>query len=1696
MDKGLIRGGELTSHDSGNDILYTVKETGQQVLIEGDEYHLCKAALMNNEIHEYKNKTNKEILEDIYTRSSCMVKEGEANVGDFIICKLAVRDKKKRNLTGTIAEIISIMQKEHGCRVVDGAEYEKMKKGGYVRLSKTPAPKKERIYGSKTNPERTSQSGKSAKSIKFSESTLNTIKNKVEEHNKKHPEKKITVDIAKAVVRRGMGAYSSTHRPTIKGGKPNSRVAWGIARLNAFIYKVVNGKSKSGRYSEDNDLLDELGIKHQKFADGGSFQPPYPINASGGYDYKGEAKETAKKVDLLTLPKNVNGTHCGNCFFFEQGICVHKGIMLPVTDRMCCSVWDNSNSERSYEKNLQKDKGEIKKDIQTFPKNKDGGYTYSGEALKIAEKFDLITLPKNIEGTNCANCSWYTPYKDGGFCFRSNILLPVTAKMSCAYWNSLSVKRDWGFFEQGGEINKNLSPMEIINAISNGKEAVIQDYYGIDIFEKGGEIKAKNIITEKIGLNEENASFLIEQSPKFAIWMADNILKDVMKKIESEYKTDELLGKQIPKLTQPFLKEKALEEINRFNFINRNYRTQIRLILDWLQHPITPTQNLRELSIDSAFEKAQIFHEELKVIGGDIDFKEAEGNIVLKNYPKNSEGLSYYWVLIPKNFCELESSRMGHCGRTGYGNILISLRSVKPYGSGHTISDSHVTIAYGNSDGYFYQVKGKKNQKPSEKYYEYIYDLIVSMLSKDLGLESLDFLSQEINKLNVAIENIESEFNKKNNEINERGFQIATIDVIAFTDAKKILTDKKEILENKLSKIEQLVEVGFGGFGSEYSTSQDYGWADMTFEQFSYLIKLKPELANEINVNDLSKEQVKVIYELSPDTFKGLVGEIVLYENDLGEAPKTTFILKMDCNSVGSLLKENEDIAEKIVCGEFYEIYDSYFRSEQEIIDYILDDINDKNEKLIIERISKITGLSIEQVAETGIQYYLSEEYLQEDDSIEYDFSGIFNAINRAYISAEESDFYDYMYKELKDSLSEYGNVIKMNDDGIEIEVDLNNYLSYKEIKEIAENLETDDLEYIFNEELNRSIELSNFRFDYSPSADYKIFNEILAEEDLEYKKGGAIKSKKQKISTSSFKMPSRKIYEYAEKIRKNYPEIWDMGGNVFGNEAYKNLEKVIKRGYWKPEEEWMYKKWQAFMARHEGDFRIAGVIANLKWLNWVGKGEAYSKSVIEDEIKEIESKKMAYGGSVSNEVSNFERGLRMLVANTIFNGEFHRRFKHQGKTYRIDFLIVTENNTATSASMLIFDESGQEDIVVLDMPFNFETFDFDYEPYYNMFGKPMKYDKGGNIGSLFGDSAYPSFIIPSSYFIPQSVKDELANKKTPKSKYNFPFTYSLEAAEDVFKKIKGKDDLRPQMDALYLMGDYVAATDAHKLVFVGMDKKQYGSHWFGYPNADKDNAWVKNVDSESHPFYQIMPISIEKGGYSYQGLVSLAKLNQYLTFILNNEFLINRATYLLKMKYKNSDKELQWIGVNAKFLKEICDLYFKFGIIDAHFYINTPSRAIFISHKKLDEEQILVKQFKNNIFSLLMPIMIQEGNYFSETLKGNLATEDIDYGTGCGIYYDLSQNATFDILGKPDNLLSLKTILDESEFQFNSTLFNKIYNAKKKQYGKTLIEIVYQQFLKDFTEEKGLKDKKYSEMSLKELKLAVALGWSNGFLL
>ena len=133
-----------------------------------------------------------------------------------------------------------------------------------------------------------------------------------------------------------------------------------------------------------------------------------------------------------------------------------------------------------------------------------------------------------------------------------------------------------------------------------------------------------------------------------------------------------------------------------------------------------------------------------------------------------------------------------------------------------------------------------------------------------------------------------------------------------------------------------------------------------------------------------------------------------------------------------------------------------------------------------------------------------------------------------------------------------------------------------------------------------------------------------------EYKNGGRT------IDFNPNHIPNKWVYDYAKNIKEKYPKVWDLGGNEFGNEAFKNLERVINRGSWTENEEWMYVKWQSFNARHKGDFLIAGVIANLKWLNKVSKGWDYMKSII---AKEIEKQYPKKGWKHKNTDTKFNTG-------------------------------------------------------------------------------------------------------------------------------------------------------------------------------------------------------------------------------------------------------------------------------------------------------------------------------------------------------------------------------------------------------------------------------------------------------------------------
>jgi hypothetical protein len=221
------------------------------------------------------------------------------------------------------------------------------------------------------------------------------------------------------------------------------------------------------------------------------------------------------------------------------------------------------------------------------------------------------------------------------------------------------------------------------------------------IFENNLLLEAdyKKKILDNFKLPEAMAEYLADRLGKLSIWFINALIKQ-----DFDNKEDAI----------NFLNDKPF-------YVRANYGNGITKIIDWIRHPLVAgTVDLNNLTLQQAFENSEKFHDELKTLGGSIDYKEENKKLV--QYDNE-----FYWAELPGNYSEEECNRMGHCGRTSKGDMLFSLRSNIPYGKGHILNDSHLTVAYNTEDGMIYQSKGKKNSKPSEKYFPYFFDLIMRL---------------------------------------------------------------------------------------------------------------------------------------------------------------------------------------------------------------------------------------------------------------------------------------------------------------------------------------------------------------------------------------------------------------------------------------------------------------------------------------------------------------------------------------------------------------------------------------------------------------------------------------------------------------------------------------------------------------------------------------------------------------------------------------------------------------------------------------------------------------------------------------------------------------------------------------------------------------------------------------------------------
>jgi len=119
----------------------------------------------------------------------------------------------------------------------------------------------------------------------------------------------------------------------------------------------------------------------------------------------------------------------------------------------------------------------------------------------------------------------------------------------------------------------------------------------------------------------------------------------------------------------------------------------------------------------------------------------------------------------------------------------------------------------------------------------------------------------------------------------------------------------------------------------------------------------------------------------------------------------------------------------------------------------------------------------------------------------------------------------------------------------------------------------------------------------------------------------------------------------FAAMIKEKHPDIWRLGGNIRGNSQYRKLSQALGKSSDDLSDTLKnaIKLREAWVARHYRDFRIAGVIAQIKWLAVGSRGEKYMKDLVKEEIRKRRDRKRKFEKEVSDLMEEKE-GLTGLI--------------------------------------------------------------------------------------------------------------------------------------------------------------------------------------------------------------------------------------------------------------------------------------------------------------------------------------------------------------------------------------------------------------------------------------------------------------------
>jgi len=268
------------------------------------------------------------------------------------------------------------------------------------------------------------------------------------------------------------------------------------------------------------------------------------------------------------------------------------------------------------------------------------------------------------------------------------------------------------------------------------------------------------------------------------------------------------------------------------------------------------------------------------------------------------------------------------------------------------------------------------------------------------------------------------------------------------------------------------------GFGREYQSANDFKLSDLSEDEIRKLYQDRPNLFDSREYQKLLKQ--KGIIDTPERDYKFLLMLDPWDVNDYVQGDYTVRKTKSGRGSIG--------LFETILSGEMWDLWDNYDADWKVALQYY---VSQENER-------RIRNMLVDMAEKAGVEF--DTELNTEDAIEEYDTDNeIQRALSDAMNDAESGSYQNYMYKTLKSELEEYGDVVKFDDEGVVIEIDLTKYINSTNEEYVDAYFEdcNDDINCVFTEMIHQGdIDKPKFSIDdrWYPDVDNNEYNSLLSD--------------------------------------------------------------------------------------------------------------------------------------------------------------------------------------------------------------------------------------------------------------------------------------------------------------------------------------------------------------------------------------------------------------------------------------------------------------------------------------------------------------------------------------------------------------------------------------------------------------------------